>query len=129
MNKIVLMGRLTKDPETRYTQTTNKMVVNFTLAVNRRMENETDFIDCIAWGKTAEFISKYFSKGNQIATIGRLQKRSYTNKENKNVYITEVVVEEAYFTGKKENDGAAEESEEPEEYATEVIGDPDELPF
>lgn len=75
MNKTILMGRLTKDPDTRYTQTTNTQVTSFTLAVNRRFakegEQQADFINIVAWSKTAEFVSKYFKKGQQVGVIGR----------------------------------------------------------
>lgn len=78
MNKVILLGRLTKDPETRYTQSTNTQVTSFTLAVNRRFvkqgeERQADFINCVAWNKTAEFVSKYFRKGQQVGVIGRIQ--------------------------------------------------------
>lgn len=100
MNKVVLLGRLTKDIELRYTQS-NTAVVSFTLAVNRK--DKADFINCVAWNKQAEFISKYFfNKGSQICLVGRLSTRDY-EKDSKKVYVTEVVVEEVYFTGKKEN--------------------------
>lgn len=102
MNKTVLMGRLTKDPDVRYTQTTNTMVVAFNLAVNRRFvkegeERQADFFTIVAWGKTAEFCSKYFKKGQQVGVIGRLQSRSYDDKDGKRVYVVEVVAEEVYF--------------------------------
>ena len=79
MNKVILMGRLTRDPEVRYTQTSNTLVASFSLAVNRRFvrqgeERQADFINCVAWNKTGEFVSKYFKKGQQVGVIGRLQK-------------------------------------------------------
>lgn len=96
------MGRLAKDPEIRYTQS-NKPVCSFTLAVDRRFskDKKADFINCQAWDKTAEFIGKYFSKGSMIAVVGRIQTRSWEDKDGKKHYITEVVVEETYFTGSK----------------------------
>lgn len=102
MNKIILLGRLTKDVETRYTQTKNSLVATFTLAVNRRFakegeERQTDFINIVAWGKTGEFSSKYFKKGLQVAVIGRLQNRSYEDNNGQKKYITEVIAEEVYF--------------------------------
>lgn len=129
MNKVELLGRLTKDPEVRYTQTNNTMVVNFTLAVNRRFakegEQQADFINIIAWKKTAEFASKYFKKGQQIAVAGRLQTRSYDDKDGKKVFVTEVVAEELYFAdSKKENiplDGEQTDISE--------VTNPDDLPF
>lgn len=102
MNKIMLLGRLTKDVETRYTQTNNSLVATFTLAVNRRFakegeERQTDFINIVAWGKTGEFCSKYFKKGLQVALVGRLQTRSYEDNNGQKKYITEVIAEELYF--------------------------------
>jgi single-strand DNA-binding protein len=92
------MGRLTKDPEVRYTQANNTQVTSFTLAVNRRFtkdgEQQADFINCIAWSKTAEFVSKYFKKGQQVGVIGRLQTRTWDDDKGQKHYITEVIVEE-----------------------------------
>lgn len=104
------MGRLTKDPEIRYTQTNNTMVANFSLAVNRRFvkegeERQADFINIVAWGKTAEFCSKYFRKGQQVGVIGRIQTRTWDDDQGQKHYITEVVAEEVYFAdSKKDND-------------------------
>ena len=109
MNKVELIGRLTKDPEVRFTQTTNTQFSNFTLAVNRRFvkegeERQADFINIVAWGKTAEFCSKYFRKGQQVAIVGRIQTRNWEDDQGKKHYITEVVAEEVYFAdSKKEN--------------------------
>lgn len=109
MNKTILMGRLTKDPEVRYTQSTNMMVTSFTLAVNRRFakqgeERQVDFINCVAWNKTAEFVNKYFKKGQQVGVIGRIQTRNYDDDQGIKHYVTEVIAEEVYFAGdKKEN--------------------------
>lgn len=102
MNKVILLGRLTKDVETRYTQTNNSLVATFTLAVNRRFakegeERQTDFINIVAWGKTGEFSSKYFKKSLQVAVVGRLQNRSYEDSNGQKKYITEVIAEEVYF--------------------------------
>lgn len=102
MNKVILLGRLTKDVETRYTQTNNSLVATFTLAVNRRFakegeERQTDFINIVAWGKTGEFSSKYFKKGLQVAVVGRLQNRSYEDNNGQKKYVTEVIAEEVYF--------------------------------
>ena len=105
MNKVVLMGRLTRDPETRYTQGNNTAVCSFSLAVNRRFKQEgqpdADFINAVAWAKTAEFVSKYFAKGQQVGVIGRIQTRNYDDKEGKKVFVTEVVAEEVYFADSK----------------------------
>lgn len=106
MNKVVLMGRLTRDPEVRYTQTTNAVVTSFSLAVNRRFvrqgeERQADFINIVAWNKTAEFCSKYFKKGQQVGVIGRIQTRNWDDEQGQKHYVTEVVAEEAYFADSK----------------------------
>ena len=108
MNKVILMGRLTKEPEVRYTQTSNTLVASFTLAVNRRFvkqgeERQADFINIIAWSKIGEFCSKYFSKGQQVGIIGRLQTRNWEDDQGQKHYITEVIAEEAYFAEGKRN--------------------------
>ncbi len=104
MNKVILMGRLTRDPEMRQSQQ-GTPVVSFTLAVDRRFAREgqqsADFISCVAWSRLAEFVCKYFHKGSMIAVTGRLQSRTYDDKDGKRQYVTEVVVEEAYFTGER----------------------------
>lgn len=102
MNKVILMGRLTKDPEVRYTQTNNTLVASFSLAVNRRFarqgeERQADFINIVAWSKTGEFCSKYFKKGQQVGIIGRIQTRNWDDDQGQKHYVTEVVAEEAYF--------------------------------
>lgn len=111
MNKVILMGRLTKDVELRYTQTSNTVVANFNLAVNRRFvkqgeEKQADFINIIAWNKLGEFCSKYFKKGQQVGIIGRLQTRSWEDEQGKRHYVTEVVAEEAYFAEGKRDSNA-----------------------
>lgn len=108
MNKVELIGRLTKDVDVRYTQTTNTLVANFTLAVNRRFtkqgeEKQADFINIIAWGKTGEFCSKYFSKGQQVAVVGRIQTRNWDDEQGQKHYVTEVIAEEVYFASDKKN--------------------------
>lgn len=113
MNKVQLLGRLTKDPEIRYTQTNNTAVASFSLAVNRRFgkegeERQADFINIVSWGKTAQFCEKYFKKGMQIALVGRIQTRTYDDTEGKKHYVTEVVAEEVYFADSKK------ESQEPQ---------------
>ena len=113
MNKVILMGRLTRDPEVRYTQTNNTMVATFSLAVNRRFarpgeERQADFINVVAWSKTGEFVSKYFKKGQQVAVVGRLQTRTWDDDQGQKHYITEVVAEEAYFAdSKRDSDSSA----------------------
>ena len=109
MNKVVLMGRLTRDPEVRYTNTNNTLVASFGLAVNRRFakqgeERQADFINIVAWDKTGEFCSKYFKKGQQVGIIGRIQTRNYDDLDGKKVYVTEVIAEEAYFADTKKED-------------------------
>ena len=110
MNKTILMGRLTRDPEVRYTQTSNTLVANFSLAVNRRFvkpgeERQADFINIVAWGKQGEFCSKYFKKGQQVGVIGRIQTRTWDDDKGQKHYITEVVAEEVYFAEGKRNEG------------------------
>ena len=106
MNKVILMGRLTRDPEVRYTQTNNTLVASFSLAVNRRFTREgdtqtADFINIVAWGKTGEFCSKYFKKGQQVGIIGRIQTRSWEDNQGQKRYATEVIAEETYFADSK----------------------------
>ena len=106
MNKVILMGRLTRDPEVRYTQTNNTLVSSFSLAVNRRFvrqgeERQADFINIVAWSKLGEFCSKYFKKGQQVGVIGRIQTRTWDDEQGQKHYITEVVAEEAYFADSK----------------------------
>lgn len=106
MNKVILMGRLTKDPEVRYTQSGEPMAIaRYTLAVNKRFkkqgEADADFIPCVAFGKQGEFAEKYLAKGRQIAVIGRLQVRNWEDNEGKKRVTTEVVVEEHYFAESK----------------------------
>ena len=112
MNKVILMGRLTRDPEVRYTQTNNTLVASFSLAVNRRFvrqgeEIQADFINIVAWSKLGEFCSKYFKKGQQVAVTGRLQTRTWDDDQGQKHYITEGVAEEAYFADSK-RDGAVD---------------------
>ena len=106
MNKVILMGRLTRDPEVRYTQGSNPMAIaRYTLAVDRRIKKENeqsaDFIPCIAFGKSAEFVEKYLKKGTKMAVVGRIQTGSYTNQNGQKVYTTEIIVEEQEFAESK----------------------------
>ena len=109
MNKVILMGRLTRDPEVRYAQGNDNMAIaRYSLAVDRRFkkdgdEQTADFINCIAFGKAGEFAEKYFRKGTKIAVVGRIQTGSYTNKDGQKVYTTDVVVEEQEFAESKGN--------------------------
>lgn len=108
LNKVFLMGRLTRDPELRYTQR-GTSVTNFSLAVDRDFkgsdgEKQVDFIDCIAWRKTAEFVSNYFDKGRMAVVVGILQVREWTDKEGDKRRKTEVIVESIYFADSKKKD-------------------------
>jgi len=114
MNKAILLGRLTKAPEIKYTQS-GKAVASFTLAIDHRKgassEKQADFISCVAWEKTAETIGNYCSRGQQIAVEGRIQSRSYDAQDGSKRYVTEVVVQSMEFCGKKsDNGGHAAES-------------------
>lgn len=135
MNKVILLGRLTKDVEVRYTQNSNTLVSSFTLAVNRRFtkqgeERQADFINIVAWSKLGEFISKYFKKGQQVAIVGRIQTRNYEDDNGQKHYITEVIAEEAYFAeSKKEGDSSNNNVSIPESNEFGVISNDDELPF
>lgn len=106
MNKWIGMGRLTRDPEVRYGGTNNTAVARYTLAVDRRFKRENeptaDFINCLTFGKSAEFVEKYFRQGMRITVCGRIQTGSYTNKDGVKVYTTEVVVEEQEFAESKD---------------------------
>lgn len=106
MNKVVLMGRLTRDPDIRYTQGENSMAVaRYTLAVNRRVAKDTeptaDFISCVTFGKNAEFAERFLKQGVKIVVEGRIQTGSYTNKDGQKVYTTDVVVEGHEFAESK----------------------------
>lgn len=112
MNKTLLIGRTTKDPDIRYTQSEQPMTIaRFNLAVDRRFKKEgeqsADFISCVAFDKTAEFIEKYVFKGTKIAVEGRIQTGSYTNKDGNKVYTTDVVVEQVEFAGSKTDSESA----------------------
>ena len=117
MNKVELVGRLTRDVEIRTTES-GTVTARFSIAVSRRFKNaegvyEADFINCVTFGKTAEFIGKYFSKGTMIGVTGRIQTGNYTNKDGQKVYTTDVVIEECEFvTGKSDNNNTTK-SEDP----------------
>ena len=132
LNKIVLMGRLTRDPELRRTQS-GTAVASFTLAVDRDYkpqdgERETDFIDIVAWRGTGEFVSKYFTKGRMAVVEGRLQVRDWTDKDGNKRRSTEVVADNVYFGDSKRSESGtpAEPSGELQELPDEEKG---ELPF
>ena len=106
MNKVILMGRLTRDPEVRYSQSAEPLAIaRYTLAINRRFkrqgESEADFIPCVAFGKQGEFAERYFRKGQMVSVVGRLQVRNWEDSEGKKRTTTEVVVEEQYFAESK----------------------------
>ena len=132
MNKVELIGRLTKDPEIR--TTANQVAFcNFTLAVDRSFKDangqrQADFINCVAWRQTATFIQKYFRKGNRLAVIGSIQTRSYEDKNGQKVFVTEVIADEAEFveSNKAQATAPAQQAPEPEPQAQEEGG---ELPF
>ena len=111
MNKVILMGRLTKDPDVRYSGADNSMAIaRYTLAVDRRFKREddnqtADFISCVVFGKGAEFAEKFLHQGTKIAVTGRIQTGSYTNKDGQKVYTTDVVVEEQEFAESKSSGG------------------------
>ena len=129
MNKAILVGNLTKDPELTTTQS-GINVTRFTVACQRKYTNENgerdcDFINCVAWRASAEFIHKYFKKGNKIGIVGTIQTRSYDAEDGTKRYVTEVVVEESEFVQSKRDDGSQAENSKPE--LTPV--DDDNLPF
>ena len=100
MNKVVLIGRLTKDPELRYAAGSGTAVTRFTIAVNRQFKkDEADFINCVAWNKTAETIAQYFTKGRPIAIVGHIQTGSYDAQDGTKRYTTDVAVESFEFIG------------------------------
>lgn len=121
MNKVILMGRLTKDPEVRYTQSGEPMAIaRYTLAVNKRFkkqgEADADFIPCVAFGKQGEFAEKYLAKGRQIAVVGRLQVRNWEDNEGKKRITTEIVVEEHYFAESKSDKADKSQNKQGEEF-------------
>ncbi len=129
INKAILMGRLVRDPELRHTGS-GTPVCSFSIAINSGSgENQTtDYINCVAWNKTAEFVSKYFDKGKMIAVIGKIQTRSWEGQDGKKNYATEVVVNEVSFCeSKKETDTADNAAESNDEFTPlEMPGD---MPF
>ena len=130
MNKAILMGRLTRDPEMRQTQS-GKAVVSFSIAVGRRFQkDQTDFIECVAWNNTAEFICKWFQKGSMIAVVGSIQTRTWEDQNQNKRKITEIVVDEAYFSGEKSG-GNKDDGYIPQFDADGFgeVADDDDLPF
>ena len=132
LNKVVLCGRLTADPELKQTQS-GVAFTNFTLAVNRRFQSRTadqqqaqqaDFITVVAWRQTAEFISKYFKKGSALCVTGSLQSRSWQDPQGNRRYATEVVVEDAMFVDSRGENGAPADYNMPEAYTTSSFATP-----
>lgn len=130
MNKVILLGRLTKEVEVRYTQN-NTAVASFSLAVNRRFakqgEQQADFINIVAWNKVAEFCSKYFTKGQQVSVVGRIQTRTWDDQNGQKRYATEVIAEEVYFADTKREQ--QESTQESTQATTNFSFEDDELPF
>ena len=111
MNKVVLIGRLTKDPELRYTPSNNTAVCQFTIAVDRRFksadgQSQADFIQIVAWRQTAEFVSKYFTKGSRIAITGSIQTRTWDDNNGARHYVTEVVADDVEFCESRRQDNS-----------------------
>lgn len=143
MNKVILMGRLTRDPQVRYTQGQDSMAIaRFTLAVDRRGrkqegQQDADFPSCVAFGKSAEFVEKYVHQGTKSVLTGRIQTGSYTNKDNIKVYTTEVIAEDIEFAESKaaaEGSGGAGGHQKPEQTENDGFmnipeGIDEELPF
>ena len=132
MNKVILMGRLTRDPEVRYTQGDNAIAIaRYSLAVDRRFkrdgEPDADFINCVAFGKSGEFAEKYLKKGTKVAVVGRIQTGSYTNKDGQKVYTTDVVVEEQEFAESKNSGSSDNNQSAPENKNTDFMNIPDEI--
>ena len=138
MNKVILMGRLTRNPEVRYSQGENSMAIaRYTIAVDRRVRRDgdqqtADFINCVAFGRSGEFAEKYFHKGIKIAVTGRIQTGSYTNKDGQRVYTTDVIVEEQEFAeskSKSEESTAKQNNVDADGFMHFPDGIDEELPF
>jgi single-strand DNA-binding protein len=115
MNKIILIGRLTKDPDVRYTHgEQSTAIARYSLAVDRKFKKEgepdADFINCVAFGRSGEFAEKYLRKGTKIAVVGRIQTGRYTNKDGQKVYTTDVIVEEQEFAESKASVGNTQQA-------------------
>lgn len=137
MNKVILIGRTTKDAEVRYAQGNNMAVAKFSLAVERKFkkdgEQSADFINCVAFGKTAEVMEKYVRKGTKIAVVGHIQTGSYTNKDGQKVYTTDVMVDELEFCESKssqsQSNSQSAPTPSPDGFMTVPDGADEELPF
>ena len=132
MNQVQLVGRLVRDPDIRYANS-GTTTARFTVAVDRRYKKEgedsADFISCVAFGKTAELIEKYFFKGTKIGITGRIQTGSYTNKDGQKVYTTDVVLESAEFVESKSSNERANTQQQPTDFMSIPDIPDDELPF
>jgi single-strand DNA-binding protein len=132
MNKSIFTGNLTRDPEIRYSQGTNMAVAHFGIAVNRKFakdgETDTDFFNCTAFGKTAEFIEKYFHKGSRIFLTGRVQNDNYTNKNGEKVYSVQIIVEDVEF-GEKKNAQAPASDNSDDDFVKIPEGQQGDIPF
>ncbi len=134
MNRFEFLGRLTKEPEVKYTSQTNTQVTTFSLAVNRRYveqgkERLTDFFNLISFGKTAEFVSKYFRKGQQVLVEGRIQNRSWDDQNGLKRYATDFIVEACYFADSNKNTNEAIPEAAPEANDFVTVDTDEELPF
>lgn len=133
MNKIVLIGRLVRDPELRFSPGTGTAISRFTIAVNRRKKEdgtqEADFIPCVAWRKQAENLANYQKKGNQIAVTGRIQTRSYDGKDGIKRYVTEVIAEEIQFLDKVNREINQSSGADYDSVWSDPVDDDDEIPF
>lgn len=128
INKAILMGRLTRDPELRHTGS-GTAVCSFSIAINTGSgENQTtDFVNCVAWNKTAEFVSKYFTKGRMIVVVGRISTRSWEGQDGKKNYATEVVASEVSFGESKRSADTSEDITADDDFVT--LDAPDDVPF
>ncbi|MGN0506655.1 MAG: single-stranded DNA-binding protein [Lachnospiraceae bacterium] len=141
MNKVILLGRLTRDPDVRYSQSSDDMAIaRFTLAVDRRVRRQegadqqtADFISCVAFGRTAEFAEKYLRQGTKVAVTGRIQTGSFTNRDGQRVHTTDVILDEIEFAESKNAGSSPEPRREPERdndgFMQIPDGFDDELPF
>ena len=134
MNKVIEIGRVTKDIEQKQTAT-GKTVAEFSIAVRREFntngEQDSDFFNCVAYGKTAELMSKYVKKGDQVAIVGRLQTRNYTNNEGRKIYVTEIIVDNVEFLQGKRESASTDAKVEADPFSSPVFEEvePDGLPF
>lgn len=131
MNKVILIGRIVRQPEVRYTN--NTAIARYTLAVDRRFKKDgeptADFINCVAFGKSGEFAEKYFNKGMKVAVTGRIQTGNYKDRDGRTVYTTDIVIEEQEFAESKQSQQTAPQKPKQEEWMSIPDGISEELPF